>query len=285
MTGTTDISRAAGQGMSFPGYSDNDGDYILNPNASFAVVKMSKDGGFVITLGDQKIGNPEELFFAVATIYGSRALFQRVDEKPVCSTAFLPPTKEGRTQWRGNWKNDEIPMGFNSGDDGLHPLCVRCKWSKFDSEKDWQFGKEDPGKGPACKEKRFLYGFIMKQSGEHNGVPLFERVNDTIHRIICPASSIKTVEGMVVKARGANCPLPAAVFKLSTVIMTAGRNTWAVLKGDIKGFVGQVTWADMISARAMIADAIDAYSESDDEPYGDTQAQQQYDENGDPIKF
>ncbi len=170
---SNDIARAATAhlGQAFENYDiEQDADYITNPNAGFATVKMSTDGFFVISIGDQNLPPVEDLYFVVVSIFGSRALFTEEGDKPVCSTPFLPPTKSAKKDWEGVWRNEDISPGFDISQVEDYPniLCRRCPWARFGSDERWcDENGGSGGRGPACKEKRFLYGYVVKQTSEH----------------------------------------------------------------------------------------------------------------------
>ena len=207
---------------------------VGSPKSLYPNLRMNKDmQGFVVNLGDQIIDRPSEVFYVILgheNFYGSRALFPpgNVDTtSPVCSTRLLSPGD--KDNWIGKWDDS---LGYPNPSNGEH-RCSACPWSEFGSEPRWDEAKS--GGGPACKEKRALYGVRVEEGNVRNH---FRLVDDTVVRMMLPATSIKTTQAMAAKATAGKVPLSVAVFRLSNKIESRGSIKWSVLEAELVGLVG-----------------------------------------------
>jgi hypothetical protein len=233
---------------------------IGNPMRAIQRVRMSKDtGGFVIDLGEQTLATIPRMMIAPVLLYGSRALFTGDEQSPVCSTGYSDPSV--KNEWEGRW---DTRSGHTSPSGGELVLCARCPYSRFGSNSEWNPDHPD-SKGPACKEKRVLFCVRVQQDLEGYGYA------SDIMRLVLPATSIKSVENMVVKSAASGIPFRGSVFEISAEIKSEGALKWAVLKGDFVGFIGQMSWQKSSEHRANILDLLNRYR-IDDEPYSTTEA-------------
>ena len=145
---------------------DSQAGLVSSPAALYPSVRMNKDmQGFVINLGEQIIDRPTEVFFVILgdeNFYGSRALFTpgiSDDTTPVCATRLLSPAD--KQSWTGTW-NDA--SGHPRPMDG-EMRCSVCPWGQFGSDPRWDDSKT--GGGPACKERRALYGVRVMEGARH----------------------------------------------------------------------------------------------------------------------
>jgi len=242
---------------------------VSNPKSLYPNLRMNKDmQGFVINLGEQIIDRPNEVFYVILgseNFYGSRALFPpgNVDTTtPVCATRLESPAKK---PWIGRWNQE---MGFPDPMQGRDHVCGECPWSKFGSEKNWDDAKS--GGGPACKEKRTLYGVRVEEGSVRNH---FRVVDDTVIRMVLPATSIKTTQAMVSKATAGKLPLSIAVFRLTNKIESRGSIKWSVLEADLVGLVGDKdSYGTIQSLRSKVRSVVSGDESLDTESYTDTTA-------------
>lgn len=216
---------------------------VTNPLSIYPTLVMNKDtAGFALKMGDQVLQRLEEnVFFTVLgakVFYGSRALFapDGDDTNPVCASMLSKPN----TEWEGRWMSEDFPSPSNT----QLVQCDRCKWSRFGSEVEWDTSKD--GRGPACKERRVLFGFLMKPAGGQ----AFSILEEKAIILRLPATSIKYADLMNAKSLGAQIPLSASVFKLESEIKRAGKFTWTVLKPDWVGYVADKEQYDTICKTA-----------------------------------
>ena len=255
---------------------------IGNPKSLYPNLRMNKDmQGFVVNLGDQIIDRPNEVFYVILgdeNFYGSRALFPpgNVDTTtPVCATRMQSP--KNKKNWVGTWNES---MGFPNPVQGEH-RCGECPWSQWGSEPKWDDAKS--GGGPACKEKRALYGVRVEEGSVRNH---FQLVDDTVIRMMLPATSIKTTQQMAAKAVAGKVPLSAAVFRLSNKIETRGSIKWSVLEADLVGLVGDKDSYNKIQElRSKVHSAVSGDSTLDTEEYNDTTVQSSGGDTHDEIPF
>lgn len=242
---------------------------VGNPASLYPTLKMNKDmQGFVINLGDQVVDRPSEVFYVILgdeNFYGSRALFPPGNSDsttPVCATRLASPAN--KSKWTGNWNNES---GYPAPMEGIM-LCSSCPWGKFGSDPQWDDSKN--GAGPACKERRALYGVRVEESSVRNHYRL---VDDTVIRMVLPATSIKTTQSMAAKATANKVPLSAAVFRLSNKIESRGSIKWSILEADLVGIVGDKDSYNLIQGIRKKVRAVVSDDESlDDSPYNDTSA-------------
>lgn len=210
---------------------------LVNPASLFPLVRLNKDvRGFMISMGDQNLGTPQEMQFLILgseNVYGSRALFQpgeSDDTSPVCSTSNESPSKQDA--WVGRWNTES---GHESPANGLGGVltCGACPWSQFGSDADWDNTRN--GKGPACKQRRTVYGIRVEESSKRG---MFTVQDDTVMRLVLPATSIKSISAMVAKATAARMPLSAAVFNISAKMHNRGSVKWCTLEADLVGCIG-----------------------------------------------
>ena len=245
-------------------------------------IKMNKDmQGFVVNLGEQIIDRPNEVFFVILgdeNFYGSRALFSpgiSEDTTPVCATRMLSPGN--KASWTGAW-NDA--SGHPRPMDG-EMRCSACPWGQFGSEPRWDDSKN--GGGPACKERRALYG-VRVSEGERRGH--FRLEDDTVLRMVLPATSIKTTQQMAAKATAGKVPLSAAVFLLSNKIQSRGSIKWSVLQAELVGLVGdQSSYNNIQGLRKKVHSVVGGDESVDDSSYMDTTASSSASEVDDGIPF
>mgnify|MGYP003649831725 CR=1 FL=1 len=230
---------------------------------------MNKDmQGFVVNLGEQVIDRPNEVFFVILgdeNFYGSRALFppgNSGETTPVCATRLLSPSD--KHSWIGAWNDASGHPRPMEGD----MRCSVCPWGQFGSDPRWDESKN--GGGPACKERRALYG-VRVEEGEQRGH--FRLVDDTVLRMVLPATSIKTTQQMVAKATAGKVPLSAAVFLLSNKIESRGSIKWSILQAELIGLVGDKSSYDTIQElRKKVRSVVSGDVSLDDSSYMDTSA-------------
>ena len=240
---------------------------VSSPAALYPSVRMNKDmQGFVINLGEQVIDRPDEIFFVILgdeNFYGSRALFNpgnSDDTTPVCATRLLSP--RDKQSWTGTW---------NDGSGHPRPMegemrCSACPWGQFGSDPRWDDSKT--GGGPACKERRTLYGIRVIEGEQRN---TFKMVDDTVLRMVLPATSIKTTQQMVAKATAGKVPLSAAVYMLSNKIESRGSIKWSILQAELIGFVGdEKSYNDIQTLRGKVRSVVSGDKSLDETPYDDT---------------
>jgi hypothetical protein len=241
---------------------------LVNPAALFPRMRLNKDvRGFMLTMGEQNLGTPGEVQFLVLgseNLYGSRALFppgNSEDTTPVCSTRLESPANK---PWTGKWNDDS---GFPNPVEGEHK-CNMCPWGKFGSDPQWDDSKT--GNGPACKERRVLYGVKVEES-EKRG--MFRLVDDTVIQLVLPATSIKTTQSMVAKATAARIPLSAACFMLTAKMHTRGSIKWCTLEAELIGVLGDKTsYARVQELRKKVSNIVGGSSEVETMPYSQTSA-------------
>tara|TARA_R100001082_G_C4352270_1_gene155116 strand:+ start:304 stop:1155 length:852 start_codon:yes stop_codon:yes gene_type:complete len=241
---------------------------LVNPAALFPKMRLNKDvRGFMITMGEQNLGTPSEVQFLILgleNLYGSRALFPPSGmggTTPVCATRLLNPSKK---PWIGKWNNDS---GFPNPVEGEH-VCGKCPWSQFGSDPKWDDTKK--GKGPACKERRVIYGIKVEES-ERRG--MFKVVDDTVIQFVLPATSIRTTKSMVAKATAAKIPLSAACFLLSAKMHTRGSIKWCTLEAELIGVLGdKASYARVQELRKKVSNIVGGSEELDTTPYSETSA-------------
>ena len=240
---------------------------ITNPASLYPSLKMNKDmRGFVLSLGEQVIDRPDEVMFVILgdeNFYGSRALFppgNSEDTTPVCATRLLSPrNKEG---WIGKW-NDA--SGYPNPSDGKH-ICGKCPWSAFGSAPRWDATKS--GGGPACKERRAIYGVRVEETSKRGQ---YHMTDDTVIRMVLPATSIRTTQEMVSKATAGGVPLSAAVFILTNKIEAKGSIKWSVLKAELVGVIGtKESWAKIQELRPKVHSVVSGDKALDGSSYMDT---------------
>tara|TARA_Y100000310_G_scaffold38770_1_gene36275 strand:+ start:470 stop:1312 length:843 start_codon:yes stop_codon:yes gene_type:complete len=248
---------------------DSQAGLVGSPAALYPSVKMNKDmQGFVVNLGEQIIDRPNEVFFVILgdeNFYGSRALFtpgNSGDTTPVCATRLLSPGD--KQSWIGTWNDASGHPRPMEGD----MRCAVCPWGQFGSEPRWDEAKT--GAGPACKERRALYGVRVEEADQRGH---FRLVDDTVLRMVLPATSIKTTQQMVAKATAGKVPLSAAVFLLSNKIESRGSIKWSILQAELIGLVGDKSSYDTIQGlRGKVRSVVSGDASLDDSSYIDTSA-------------
>ena len=198
----------------------------------YPTVKMEKDRvGWVISMDDQVSSTPQNITFLVLgpkNVYGSRALFPVDDEadSPLCSTRLANPSSE----WVGKCTDSEAAPGAGV-------KCVECPYKRFGSASEWDPNRG--GNGQACKERRTLFGVMMRETETHSREnPKYELDGETVYRLVLPATSIKATESMVAKCTTAQLPLSGAVFRMSNTVESRGSIKWSKLTTELIGIVG-----------------------------------------------
>ena len=248
---------------------DAQAELVGSPKSLYPNLRMNKDmQGFMINLGEQIIDRPNEVFYVILgdeNFYGSRALFPPGNSEltsPVCSTRMLSP--RNKQNWIGTW-NDEL--GYPNPMEGDHK-CGECPWSQWGSDPKWD--EASTRSGPACKERRALYGVRVEEGSVRNHYRL---VDDTVIRMVLPATSIKTTQQMAAKATAGKVPLSAAVFRLSNKIESRGSIKWSVLDADLVGIVGDKESYNSIQAlRSKVHSVVAGDATTEDVPYSETSA-------------
>ena len=206
---------------------------LVDPATLFPRMRLNKDiKGFMINMGDQVVGTPTEVNFLILgaeNFYGSRALFAPGDDStsPVCATKLESPAN--KNQWLGNWDDSS---GYPRPVEG-ELRCGVCPWGKFGSDPQWDDSKS--GGGPACKERRVLYGVQVEESHQRGH---FSLMDDTIIKLVLPATSIGTTKAMVSKATAAKWPLSASCFQLTAKQESRGSIKWCTLQAELVGVIG-----------------------------------------------
>jgi len=241
---------------------------LVNPATLFPRMRINKDiKGFMINMGDQIIGTPTEVNFLILgaeNFYGSRALFAPGDEStsPVCSTPLLSPGR--KKEWVGYWDESS---GYPNPTEGEHK-CEACPWSKFGSEPQWDDSKA--GKGPACKERRVLYGVMVEETSQRGR---FSLVDDTVIKLVLPATSIGTTKAMVSKATAAKWPLSASCFQLTAKQEARGSIKWCVMQAELVGVIGdEASYRRIQELRAKVSGVVGGAGELETTPYNETSA-------------
>ena len=241
---------------------------LVSPATLFPRMRLNKDiKGFMINMGDQVIGTPTEVYFLILgaeNFYGSRALFSPGDDSttPVCATRLESPANQ--RQWLGNWNDDS---GYPRPTEG-ELRCGACPWGQFGSEPHWDDSKA--GKGPACKQRRILYGVQVEETAQQGR---FSLVDDTVIRLVLPATSIATTKAMVSKATAAKWPLSASCFQLTAKQESRGSIKWCVLQAELVGVIGdESSYKRIQDLRAKVSDVVNGVPELDTTPYNETSA-------------
>lgn len=242
---------------------------LVNPATLFPRMRLNKDiKGFMINMGDQVIGTPAEVNFLILgaeNFYGSRALFAPGDDStsPVCATRLESPAN--KKQWLGNWDDDSgYPKPGGAGD----LRCGPCPWGQFGSEPHWDDSKA--GKGPACKERRVIYGVQVEETTQRGR---FSLVDDTVIQLVLSATSIATTKAMVSKATAAKWPLSASCFQLTAKQESRGSIKWCTLQAELVGVIGdESSYRRIQELRAKVADVVGGSDEPETTPYNDTSA-------------
>jgi len=214
---------------------------LVNPASLFPVMRLNKDlQGFMISMGDQNLGTPAEVTFLILgaeNLYGSRALFQPGDSEdttPVCSTRLLNPSRQ--REWTGRWNNES---GFSVPEGGAN--CNTCPWGQWESAGKWDENRG--GKGPACQQRRTIYGVRVEESQQRG---MFTVADDTVIRLVLSATSIRATQAMVAKATAAKMPLSAACFMLSAKMNSRGSIKWCTLEAELVGVIGDKASYDRV---------------------------------------
>ena len=242
---------------------------VTSPASLYPSVRMNKDmHGFVINLGDQVIDRPEKILFVILgdeNFYGSRALFNpgnSDDTTPVCATRLL--STRNKNSWTGTWNDASGHPRPTEGE----MRCSACPWGQFGSEPRWDAAKT--GGGPACKEKRVLYGVRVEETEKRGW---FRVVDDTVLRMMLPATSIKTTQDMVAKAVTGKVPLSSAVFVLTNKVESRGSIKWSILQAELVGVVGEEKSYNNIQAlRSKVHNVVSGDKSIDETPYNETSA-------------
>lgn len=244
---------------------------LVNPASLFPLMRLNKDvRGFMLSMGDQNLGTPSEVNFLVLgaeNLYGSRALFQpgeSEDTSPVCSTRLESPARQ--PQWVGRWNHES---GFPPPSEGTL-TCGSCPWGQFESIGRWDDSRT--GKGPACQQRRTLYG-VRVEEGSKRGQ--FTLSDETVIRLVLPATSIKSTQAMVAKATAAKIPLSAAVFMLSAKMQSRGSIKWCTLEAELIGVIGdQQSYARIQELRKKVHNIVSSDTATEQMSYAETSASQ-----------
>ena len=241
---------------------------LVDPRSLFPRMRLNKDiKGFMINMGDQIIGTPTEVNFLILganNFYGSRALFAPGDDSttPVCATKLESPAKK---PWTGYW-NDE--SGYPNPTEGEHK-CNACPWSKWGSEPQWDDSKS--GGGPACKERRVIYGVMVEELKSERGK--FGLIDDTVIKLVLTATSIGTTKSMVSKATAQGWPLSASCFQLTAKQEARGSIKWCTLQAELIGVIGdERSYSRIQELRSKVHGIVSGDSSLDDSSYNDTSA-------------
>ena len=241
---------------------------LVDPRSLFPRMRLNKEiKGFMINMGDQIIGTPTEVNFLILgadNFYGSRALFAPGDDSttPVCATRLESP---GKKPWTGYW-NDE--SGYPNPTEGEHK-CNACPWSKFGSEPQWDSSKS--GGGPACKERRVIYGVMVEESKTERG--RFGLIDETVIKLVLPATSISTTKAMVSKATAQGWPLSASCFQLTAKQEARGSIKWCTLQAELIGVIGdENSYRKIQELRKKVRSVVSKDESLDDSSYIDTSA-------------
>ena len=232
---------------------------LVSPSTLFPRMRLNKDiKGFMINMVDQVIATPSEVFFLILgaeNFYGSRALFAPGDDSttPVCATRLESPANQ--RHWLGNWNSDS---GYDNPAGEGELRCGACPWGQFGSEPMWDEMKS--GKGPACKQRRLLYGVMVEESA-HQG--RFTLVDDTVIRLVLPATSIATTKW----------PLSASCFHLTAKQESRGSIKWCTLQAELVGVIGDEGSYNQIQAlRKKVKGVVSGDTVIETTPYNDTSA-------------
>tara|TARA_R110002110_G_scaffold281227_1_gene495814 strand:+ start:2227 stop:3087 length:861 start_codon:yes stop_codon:yes gene_type:complete len=246
---------------------------LVNPASLFPLMRLNKDvRGFMLSMGDQNLGTPSEVNFLILgaeNLYGSRALFQpgeSDDVTPVCSTRLDSPARQD--QWVGRWNLESgFPAPF-SGEPPLPLTCGGCPWGQWESAARWDESKS--GKGPACQQRRTLYGVRVEESDKRGH---FRLVDETVIRLVLPATSIKATQAMVAKATAAKLPLSAACFMLSAKMQNRGSIKWCTLEAELVGVIGdKVSYGRVQELRSRVHGIVSGDKTREKMSYKDTSA-------------
>lgn len=241
---------------------------LIDPSTLFPRMRLNKDiKGFMINMGDQILSTPGEVNFLILgaeNFYGSRALFAPDDDSttPVCATRLESPANQ--KTWKGRWNDDS---GYPKPVEG-ELLCGMCPWGQFGSEPQWDDSKT--GKGPACKQRRILYGVMVEETSQRGR---FTLVDDTVIRLVLPATSISTTKSMVSKATAARWPLSASCFHLTAKQESRGSIKWCVLQAELVGVIGdKVSYDKIQELRDKVKTVVSGDKSVETTPYKDTSA-------------
>ena len=241
---------------------------LVNPATLFPRMRLNKDiKGFMINMGDQVIGTPSEVNFLILgaeNFYGSRALFAPGDEStsPVCATSLESPANE--RQWLGRWDDTS---GYPKPAEG-ELRCGTCPWGQFGSDPQWDDSKT--GKGPACKQRRVIYGVQVEETTQQGR---FSLVDDTVIKLVLPATSIGTTKAMGSKATAAKWPLSASCFQLTAKQESRGSIKWCTLQAELVGVIGdESSYRRIQELRAKVSGVVNGTPEPETTHYNETSA-------------
>lgn len=243
----------------------------VNPNKLIPQVRMSKDNDLLtVKLDENVLYTGKNLYFLVAFIQGSRALFapeshpnKEAWKQPICSTGIVDPIVLVKDTAQGGWVmsedftepwvvRDTAGEVAEVANGTLVPMkCGGCRYNLFGSEAVFDSSKPD-SKGKACKETRHLFGHLLRKvQGEApiadkdgNELWWFERdpsFNSFVRLPLGLGSNKGAVEQIQIAAKARGISYTSLVLKLGVRLEVNGSIKYPVLTFEVVGVPNPTT--------------------------------------------